>query len=82
MYSCLLSMIEDKTQSEIGEKDRPAEGGRYNLSVQTSVCVCMQESGQGSKGAGVCVWCNEGVSSLCLPCSLPCVGQHGLFEIK
>lgn len=45
VYSCLLSMIEDKTQSEIGEKDRPAEGGRYNLNgVCRTVCACKSQA--------------------------------------
>lgn len=38
-WSCLLSMIEDETQSEIGEKDRPAEGGQYNLKKGVQMCV-------------------------------------------
>lgn len=37
LSSCVLSLIEDKTQSKIGEKDRPGEAvrgggeGGYNL---------------------------------------------------
>lgn len=42
-------MIEDETQSEIGEKDRPAEGGQYNLKRGVQMCV------SGWEGVFVCV---------------------------